>query len=81
VSLSHRLQSQNEEHRLRFLVIDTLTPLLAPLLSGTSSQGMLSPVPSMVSPFLTFTGHAVMVTFMRVVGSLARTYLFTNLVS
>ncbi|KIJ51550.1 hypothetical protein M422DRAFT_203822 [Sphaerobolus stellatus SS14] len=61
VSLSSK--EEGEPH-LRFLVFDTLTPLLAPLLSATSSQG-----------------HAVMVTFMRMIGSLARNYSFTCLVT
>ncbi|KAF8518215.1 hypothetical protein JB92DRAFT_2121701 [Gautieria morchelliformis] len=59
------LGNKNEApHRMRFLVVDPLTPLFAPILSATSSQG-----------------HAVMMTFMRQLGSLARTYALTGLVT
>jgi len=59
-----RVSLSNEESaQLRLLVVDPLTPLFAPLLSATSSQG-----------------HAIMLTFMRTLNSLARTYLLTVIV-
>ncbi|KAK7049362.1 hypothetical protein VNI00_005963 [Paramarasmius palmivorus] len=53
----HRLSTSLTPPRTRCLVIDTITPLLGPYLSSTSTQG-----------------HAIMISFMRHLRSIARAY-------
>ncbi|CCM03090.1 uncharacterized protein FIBRA_05210 [Fibroporia radiculosa] len=67
---------------VRCVVIDSITPLLGPLLSAISSQGIPSDFSALhaTSKFPRFTGHAIMTTFMRQLRALADTFSLTILV-
>lgn len=70
------------EHGTRCIVIDSITPLLGPMLSATSSQGegpdKLRRV-RWINPEL--SGHATMTTFMRQLRALAELFHLTVIVS